>query len=208
MAIIFADRVKESVTGTGTGNLTLGGAVTGYQAFSSVMGTDTAEVCIEDPATGAWEVTQATISGGSLVRGTFRKSSTGSRVSFASGTKYAFIVLPADVLSTMFRATVETVSTTTHTPAIGTDGRYFRCTHASGCAVTIPPNSSQAFPVGTMLTYEQGDADSAVTFAGDTGVTLRCPAAFTAATAEQYAVVQILKVGTDEWVIYGNLAAA
>lgn len=105
------------------------------------------------------------------------------------------------------RATVETVSASTQTPAIGTDGRYFICTNASGCAVTIPTNEAQAFPIGTMLTYQQNDNDS-VTFTPDGGVTLRTPAAYLAETAEQYAVVQLVKVATNEWVIYGHLLAA
>jgi hypothetical protein len=103
------------------------------------------------------------------------------------------------------RATVETVSATTQTPAVGTDGRYFRCTNAAGCAVTIPANATQAFPVGTMLTYEQVDTDSAVTFTAAGGVTLNNPAAYQASTAEQFAVVQACKVGTDEWTLYGHL---
>lgn len=105
------------------------------------------------------------------------------------------------------RATVETVSASTQTPAIGTDGRYFICTNASGCAVTIPTNAAQAFPIGTMLTYQQNDNDS-VTFTPDGGVTLRVPPTYTAETAEQYAVAQIVKVGTNEWVIYGHLLPA
>jgi hypothetical protein len=105
------------------------------------------------------------------------------------------------------RATVETVSGTTQTPAVGTDGRYFLCTNASGCAVTVPPNSSEAFPVGTMLTYQQDNA-AAVTFTAGSGVTLRVPAAYQASTAEQYAVVQIAKTATNTWTLYGHLLAA
>jgi hypothetical protein len=105
------------------------------------------------------------------------------------------------------RATVETVSGTTQTPATGTDGRYFVCTNASGCAVTIPPNSDQAFPIGTMLTYQQ-DNSAAVTFTAGSGVTLRVPAAYEAETAEQYAVVQVCKTATNTWTLYGHLLAA
>jgi hypothetical protein len=102
------------------------------------------------------------------------------------------------------RATIEDVTGTTQTPATGTDGRYFRCTNAAGCAVTIPTNAAQPFPTGTMLTYQQNGA-VAVTFAAAGGVTLRVPAAYLAATAELYAVVQVVKVATNEWVIYGHL---
>jgi hypothetical protein len=105
------------------------------------------------------------------------------------------------------RATVETVSGTTQTPATGTDGRYFVCTNAAGCAVTIPPNSAQAFPVGTMLTYQQ-DGAAAVTFTAGSGVTLRVPASYQASSAEQYAVVQVCKAATNTWTLYGHLLIA
>lgn len=103
-------------------------------------------------------------------------------------------------------ATMETVSGTTQTPAVGVAGRYFICTNAAGCAVTIPANATQAFPVGTMLTYQQ-DGAAAVTFTAAGGVTLRVPAAYQASTAEQYAVVQVAKTATNTWTLYGHLLA-
>ena len=39
MALVLKDRVKETSTTTGTGCLTLGGAVTGYQSFDSAIGS-------------------------------------------------------------------------------------------------------------------------------------------------------------------------
>lgn len=101
-------------------------------------------------------------------------------------------------------AVIETVATTTHTPAIGVIGRYFICTNASGCTVTIPANATQAFPIGTVLTYQQ-DAATAITFTAAGGVTLRKPTAYQAVTAEQYAVVQVAKTGTNTWTLYGHL---
>lgn len=104
-------------------------------------------------------------------------------------------------------ASVVAVATLTHNPALGVLAPYYRCTNAGGCAVTLPLNATVAFPVGTMLTYEQA-ATAAVTFAGAGGVTLRRPSLYLAETAEQYAVAQVVKVATNEWVIYGNLRAA
>lgn len=106
------------------------------------------------------------------------------------------------------RATVIEVTTNTYAPEVGVDGRWFYCTHASGCAVSLPSDATEPFPTGTMLTFEQGDTDSAVTFAAGSGATLRCPPSLTAATAEQYAVVQAHKRAANTWIIYGNLAAA
>ena len=38
MAFNIADRVKETTTTTGTGSISLAGAVTGYVSFSSAIG--------------------------------------------------------------------------------------------------------------------------------------------------------------------------
>ena len=40
MARVWADRVKETATTTGTGSFTLAGAVSGYQAFSALCSTN------------------------------------------------------------------------------------------------------------------------------------------------------------------------
>lgn len=101
-----------------------------------------------------------------------------------------------------------TVSTTTHTPTVGVVGRWFICTNTSGCAVTVPAFATQAFPVGTVLTYQQNDADSAVTFTGAGGVTINRPAAYQASTAEQFAVVQLVCTAENVWTLYGHLLAA
>jgi hypothetical protein len=100
--------------------------------------------------------------------------------------------------------TIFTVSGTTHAPALAQANGYMRCTNASGCAVTLPSNATVAFPIGSMLSYEQSGA-AAVTVAAAGGVTLRKPAAYNATTSEQYAVVQVLKVAANEWVLYGHL---
>lgn len=105
------------------------------------------------------------------------------------------------------RPTIVAVTATTQTPAVAADGQYYRCTNASGCTVTVPPNSAQAHPIGTLLTYEQAGA-GVVTFVAGAGVTIRKPALYGLTTAQQYAVVQIAKVATNEWVLYGNLGAA
>jgi len=98
MALIIADRVRETSTTTGTGSISLAGAVTGYRAFSSVLSTnDTTYYCIADQGGANWEVGLGTFTSPStLARTTILSSSnSGSIVTFTAGTKDVFITQPA-----------------------------------------------------------------------------------------------------------------
>jgi hypothetical protein len=98
MAFVIADRVRESSVSTGTGNFTLGGAVTGYQTFASALSSgDTTYYTIADQGGANWEVGIGTFTSPStLARTTILSSSNGgSVVTFGSGTKDVFISLPA-----------------------------------------------------------------------------------------------------------------
>ncbi|MFO0157939.1 MAG: hypothetical protein ACK51V_02745, partial [bacterium] len=102
MPQVVADRVLETTTTTGTGTITLGGAVTGYQSFAAIGNANTCMYAIEDRNTGAWEVGIGTYtsSGTTLSRTTILASSNaGSAVSFAAGTKYVFATLAASKIA-------------------------------------------------------------------------------------------------------------
>lgn len=96
MALILKDRVLETSNTTGTGSFTLLGATTGFTTFSASIGnTNTTYYTIENPNTTEWEVGIGTVSAGSISRDTVLASSTGSKVSFTSGTKNVFCDYPA-----------------------------------------------------------------------------------------------------------------
>lgn len=105
MATVFTDRVLETTTTSGTGSLSLDGAVTGYQRFSTVGNGNTAYYSIwaidtNGTPSGDWEVGLGTwATGHTLARTTVLASSnSGSAVSFASGTtKRVALVYPASV---------------------------------------------------------------------------------------------------------------
>jgi len=97
MALVVNDRVKETSTTTGTGVLTLAGAVTGFETFSSAIGnTNTTYYAIVNTVNAEFEVGLGTVGAGTLTRTTVISSSNSdSAVDFAAGTKNVFCTLPA-----------------------------------------------------------------------------------------------------------------
>ena len=97
MALVVNDRVKETSTTTGTGTLTLAGAVTGFETFSSAIGnTNTTYYAIVNTTNAEFEVGLGTVGAGTLARTTIISSSNSdSAVDFSAGTKNVFVTLPA-----------------------------------------------------------------------------------------------------------------
>lgn len=121
----------------------------------------------------------------------------------ADGTTYGPFTLPRSVQ----RPTVtQAVSAATLTPTAAQASYYFRCSHALGCEVTIENNSVQAFLVDTEVHFRQSGAGP-VSFVAAAGVTLNVPEGYLPETAVQGAVVTAKKVGTNEWDLFGLLAA-
>ena len=108
-----ADRVWESTTTTGTGAVSLGGAHTGYQAFSAAFASGTViYYCITDGTN--WEVGIGTVTTGTpwtLSRITVLASSNaGALVNFAAGTKDVFCDQPALGVSDTVAATIRAMN--------------------------------------------------------------------------------------------------
>jgi hypothetical protein len=98
MALVLADRVKETTTTTGTGTVTLAGASAGYQSFAAVGNANTTYYTIAGQTTTEWEVGIGTYtaSGTTLSRDTILSSSnSGSAVNFSAGTKDVFVTYPS-----------------------------------------------------------------------------------------------------------------
>lgn len=96
MALVLADRVQETTTTTGTGTVTLAGAVSGYQTFAAVGDGNSTYYTIAGGA--EWEVGIGTYtaSGTTLSRTTVLSSSnSGSLVTFSAGSKNVFVTYPA-----------------------------------------------------------------------------------------------------------------
>jgi hypothetical protein len=70
--------------------------------------------------------------------------------------------------------------------------------------VTVPTNASVGFPIGTEITIiQQGTGQTTIAAAG--GVTLRSAGGLLN-LASQYSAATLIKRGTDEWYVIGDLA--
>jgi hypothetical protein len=97
MALVLRDRVRETTSTTGTGTYTLGGAVTGYEAFSAVGDGNTTYYACTDGTN--WEVGLGTYtaSGTTLARTTILQSSNSdAAVNWGAGNKDIFVTQPSE----------------------------------------------------------------------------------------------------------------
>ena len=94
---------------------------------------------------------------------------------------------------------------TTYTTVLADDGKLITCDNGSAIALTIPPNSSVAYGIGTQINIMQLGVGQ-VTITAGAGVTLRS-AGSKLKTSAQYAVATCVKIATDTWVVVGNLSA-
>ena len=93
---------------------------------------------------------------------------------------------------------------TTYTLVLTDVAKVVSLTNASSITLTIPVNSTTAFPIGTQILLYQGGAGQVTV--GGAGVTIRSQGSKLKING-QYGVAGLLKVNTDEWVLFGNTAA-
>lgn len=98
MAFVLADRVKETSTSTGQGDMLLAGASTGYQSFA-VIG-DGNQTYYTIAGGSQWEVGIGTYetTGPDLQRDTVLSNSLGTtaKIDFSAGTKDVFVTYPSE----------------------------------------------------------------------------------------------------------------
>jgi len=100
MALVVKDRVQENSTTSGTGTLTLSGAVPGFQSFAVIGNGNTTFYTIYDNVAQVWEVGVGTYtsSGTTLSRDTVLSNSSGttSPITLAGNTVSVFVTYPAE----------------------------------------------------------------------------------------------------------------
>lgn len=101
-------------------------------------------------------------------------------------------------------ATINAQTGTTYTLVIGDGGKTVTMDNASAMTLTIPANSSVAFPIGTAIDVVRKGAGS-LTIAITTD-TLRSADSYTKLRA-QWSSGTLLKIASTEWLLIGDLSA-
>ena len=96
MALVFADRVKETTTTTSTCDYALAGAVNGFQTFAAIgNGNTTYYVCTDDSdfeiGIGTYSTTGPTLARTTIIAST----NSGNAVNWGAGSKNIFVSEPA-----------------------------------------------------------------------------------------------------------------
>ena len=95
------------------------------------------------------------------------------------------------------------VTSTSYTLVIGDAGYLKRCSNASAITITVPTNASVAFPIGTTIYFSQQGAGKVSVSPASSDVTIQSEGNLLG-TAGQHAVIGLIKVNTNRWLLVGN----
>jgi hypothetical protein len=150
MALVLADRVKETTTTAGTGTVTLLGAAPGFQSFAVIGDANTTYYTIAGQTGSEWEVGIGTYtsSGTTLARTTVLSNSSAtqpSALSFSAGTKDVFVTYPSERAVIGGEGYVENAATVAVSSTITTGNNAMSAgpiTVNSGITVTVSSGST------------------------------------------------------------------
>lgn len=95
--------------------------------------------------------------------------------------------------------------TASYTIALSDNERLIEMNSASANNLTVPPNSSVAFPIGTKIDILQTGAGQ-TTIVADSGVTINSKEG-NLKLSGQWSAATLIKRGTDAWALIGDLSA-
>ena len=175
---IYHDGSNSYVQDAGTGNLNLQ--------------TNGARLNIQGTGSGSTQTMAAFIDGGAV-----QLSHNGNQ---KFNTTTTGIEVTGNVVS---EVAINTQTGTTYTTVLTDQSKLVTLNNGSAITLTIPANSSVAYPVGTKIDLAQLGAGQ-VTVAGAGGVTVN--ATPTLKLRAQYSAATCIKIATDTWLLVGDLA--
>jgi hypothetical protein len=95
--------------------------------------------------------------------------------------------------------------TASYTLALSDSGKVVEMNVATSNNLTVPPNSSVSFPIGTVIEILQYGAGQ-VTIVAGSGVTIRTPDG-SMKLRTRYSSAVLRKRATDEWMLVGDLVS-
>lgn len=146
-------------------------------------------------ATTGWVPTGGT-TGQVLQKASGTDYDTGWTSDLAAGTTVGGAVLAERDVST-------NTQTDSYVLALADTGLVVELNKATACTLTVPPNSSVTFAVGTVVVVRQYGAGQVTVTAG-AGVTIRSRGA-ALKLAGQYAEASLTQRAADEWVLSGDI---
>ena len=179
------------------GNVWIGAAA----AFSNNTKLQvTGDICVSSGSRMYFDSSAATLS--------IKSSSSGAGGDmefYAGGTASSNIAMKIASDETVAIYNVFNRQTASYTLVLGDAGRIVEMNVGTANNLTVPLNSSVAFVIGTEIVISQYGAGQ-TTIVATSGVTLRSKSG-QLKIGNQYTAVTLVKVGTDEWYVWGNVSA-
>ena len=160
--------------------------------ISNGSGGRAIQIGVDDTAQGAY-----------IQSGYVNNSNVANSLSFYNGANESMTITSDG--NVVFQVGINAQTGTTYTTVLADQSKLVTLTNASAITVTIPANSSVAYPVGTKIDFAQLGAGQ-VTFAGAGGVTVN--ATPTLKLRAQYSAATCIKTATDTWLLVGDLASS
>lgn len=178
-----------SITNTAGGiTLTVTAAGVGTVTSIDVSGGSTGLTATGGPVTGAGTITLA---------GTLAIANGGTGQTTATAARAALLAEP---LGEQVGINTQTGS---YTLVLSDKGKAMQMNVASANTLTVPPNASVAFPIDSRIDgFQYGTG--ATTITAGVGVTINANGG-NLKTNGQFAGFSLLKIGTNEWMAWGNL---
>ena len=190
-----------------SGNLTVSGTTTSIN--TETLTIDDNIIVLNNNATGAPSANAGLeVERGSSTNVAIQWNETSDKWELTNdGSTYGNLVTTADSLTVsaaMIADVVTNAQTASYTLVLGDKNKIVEMNVASGNNLTVPPNSSVAYPVGTQINILQVGAGQTTVVQG-AGVTVNAAPGLKLRTTWSYAT--LIKRATDSWVLVGDISA-